>query len=98
MALGLAGEPVLEVWIRAGLALWLFYYLLTHAGGLIGRRSDVDAGSPYAAGLAVSAIGLALAALVATEEERFAMAVFLFAAPVVAGAATAAVRRLARAA
>jgi hypothetical protein len=98
MALGLAGEPVLEVWIRAGVVLWLFYYLLTHAGGLIGNRSGVDAGPPYAAGLAVSAIGLALAALVAAEEERFAMAAFLVAAPVVAGAAAAAVRRLARSA
>jgi hypothetical protein len=28
MAMGIAGEPYLETWIKSGLGLWLFYYIL----------------------------------------------------------------------
>ena len=37
--LGMAGKPVLEVFIRAGLCLWLLYYGALHLAVLLQRKS-----------------------------------------------------------
>jgi L-asparagine transporter-like permease len=42
MAVGMAGEPVLEVYIRAGVWLWLFNYAVIHPCVLIMRRRIPD--------------------------------------------------------
>jgi APA family basic amino acid/polyamine antiporter len=42
MAVGMAGEPLLEVYIRAGIWLWLFNYAMIHLCVLITRRRIPD--------------------------------------------------------
>ena len=42
MAVGMAGEPVLEVYIRAGMWLWLFNYAVIHICILIASRRIPD--------------------------------------------------------
>jgi amino acid transporter len=38
--LGMAGEPVLEWFVRAGVCLWLLYYVALHLAILLRRKSD----------------------------------------------------------
>ena len=90
MAMGMAGESILETWIRSSLFLWLLYYIFVSISAYMAWRHTVPLSGknrPMYTILAkvVSVIGTAAAAIgiVLLEPERSDMLVFLAAVIIV---------------
>jgi len=60
--LGMAGKPVLEVFIRTGLCLWLLYYAALHLAVLLARNVNPgrQSGRPSGMALVVSILGFVI--------------------------------------
>jgi hypothetical protein len=85
MAMGFAGEPVLETWIRSSLILWLAYYafvnISAYLAGRNGSRSTKTAAPAtyliVLRALSIAGTALAAAGLVSLEPEPVDMLVFI---------------------
>jgi L-asparagine transporter-like permease len=86
MAMGYAGEPILETWIRASLVLWLAYYITVniaayrvvghvHAPNSVGQT----AAAVFMKAPAILGTALAAAGLILLESDPLAMLVFIVA-------------------
>jgi L-asparagine transporter-like permease len=86
MAMGYAGEPILETWIRASLVLWLAYYITVniaayrvvghvHAPNSVGQTAAVV----FMKAPAILGTALAAAGLILLESDPLAMLVFIVA-------------------
>ena len=85
MAMGFAGEPVLETWIRSSLILWLLYYAFVNisaylAGRNGSRSTKATAQATYLIvlrALPIAGTALAAAGLVLLDPEPVDMLVFI---------------------
>ena len=85
MALGFAGEPYLETWIRAGIILWMLYYIVVNTIGIrVIKKSAGPTPQGNISGALLlkifSIVGMALAAagMILMEPEPFQLWMFAF--------------------
>ena len=83
MACGMAGSPLLEVYIKGGLVLWLVLYAAIHGAAIysLRRTNKLQTVHRVIKGIAVFAILFAAAGLILMAPEPVHMLMFLFAVP-----------------
>jgi hypothetical protein len=81
---GMAGEPVLDVWVRAGMLLWLLSYLLTDASALralLRKAHSIPTsppnGRPWIWALALVILAASLIMLIISDPARGALMQFM---------------------
>ena len=84
LASGMAGEPVLDVWVRGSMLLWLLSYLLTDASALralLWKPHSIPAsspkGRPWMWALALAILSTSLIMLVISDPARGALLQFM---------------------